>query len=83
MCPYGLPIQDPAVLGAEVKQGDDFTPSQNQDLMKMVDHFADMFSSTPGLKHLVYHEIKTPPRGSGETVALLTLNLTKGYWLVA
>lgn len=51
--------------------------------MKMVDHFADMFSSTPGLKHLVYHEIKTPPRGNGETVALLTLNLTKGYWLVA
>lgn len=39
----------------------DLTPTQNEELTELVDQFADIISSTPGLTHLVYHEIKIPP----------------------
>lgn len=40
--------------------GDDLTPTQCQELTDLVDQFADIFASSPGLTHLVHHEIKTP-----------------------
>lgn len=43
-----------------VHQREYLTPMQHQQLRELVDQFADIFLSTPGLTHLVEHEIKTP-----------------------
>lgn len=42
-----------------VQREEDLTPTQRQALMELVDQFADVFSTTPGMMQLVHHKIKT------------------------
>lgn len=43
-----------------VHRGKDLTPTHWQELTQQVHQFADIFSFTPSLTHLVQHEIKMP-----------------------
>lgn len=51
--------------------GGDLTLSQKQDLTELMDQYADVFFSFPGLTHLIHHKIKMPYQVGGKAAAVL------------
>lgn len=57
--PFAIAHTDPMECTL-IQQGADLSPSQQQDLTKLVDQYVGVFSFSPGLTLLAHHEIKNP-----------------------